>query len=131
MTFEEWVTKTNGSGLLLNKEDSPKLWGGDSTEWERNPYEHPWTRGALDGWNAAVKAEREREGVEALEDALKSTMALAYGQLWHIVQPNSKRVEDARKLLRDAIGEELCRWGIEQTRPTFEVKTYGPHEVYS
>ncbi len=51
--FETWVRNTMGQ-TFLNHEDSPALWGGDTTEHDDNPYEHPWTRGAWDGYRAAL-----------------------------------------------------------------------------
>lgn len=47
--FEKWVTNPH----MLQKSTHPKVWRGSAysiQEWEENPYETPWTRGAWKAW---------------------------------------------------------------------------------
>ncbi len=53
--FEAWV----GNPYILEKKDSPKLWGGDDTLYHSNPYEHPWTVGAYEAWKYFKGGENE------------------------------------------------------------------------
>lgn len=53
--FEAWV----GIPTMLNRRESPALWGGTAEEIARhdaNPYDHPWTRGAWEAWQASRAA---------------------------------------------------------------------------
>lgn len=56
--FEAWV-KREKNAYFLGRTDSPACWNGDDDEikaWEYNPYDHPWTHGAWDGWQASRAA---------------------------------------------------------------------------
>jgi len=50
--FEQFIINTK-SVFFLNNKDHPSLWHGSKEsieEWEANPYNHPYTRGAYDAW---------------------------------------------------------------------------------
>ncbi len=55
--FEAWLTLTHGKSFL-NHAESPALWGGDATKHDVNPFEHPWTRGAWEGYQAALASQQ-------------------------------------------------------------------------
>lgn len=56
--FEAWV-KREKNAFFLGRTDSPACWHGSEEDieiWAYNPYDHPWTRGAWDGWKASREA---------------------------------------------------------------------------
>lgn len=45
--FEQWINNAH----MCAKKTFPGVWGGSKeeiAEWDRNPYEHPYTAGAYD-----------------------------------------------------------------------------------
>lgn len=56
--FEAWV-KREKNQFFLGRRDNPQFWHGSDEEisdWKSNPYDHPWTAGAWDGWQASRAA---------------------------------------------------------------------------
>lgn len=67
--FEDFVRAHNP--LMITKADSPALWHGSKDaikKYEENPYAHPWTVGAWEGWKAATAASEKR--IKELEQLL-------------------------------------------------------------
>ncbi len=51
--FKSWVLTRGGGEFMLSHSPHPKLWRGTTREiekHERNPWLHPWTRGAWEVW---------------------------------------------------------------------------------
>lgn len=67
--FEDFVRAHNP--LMVTKADSPARWHGSKDaikKYEENPYAHPWTVGAWEGWKAATAASEKR--IKELEQLL-------------------------------------------------------------
>lgn len=50
LDFEAWVKSLPGHSMMLGLEDNPRRWRGDTTAYDANPYQHPWTNGAFEAW---------------------------------------------------------------------------------